>query len=186
MAHRYSHAPRPTAAPITFKLEGNSLTVDSGRKVDIVQLGAVEQVRLTYEARSFTRPAFQTKVRMKDGKTFKFSSLHWQSLVQADDQGPEYSAFVGSLLRAVAGANPQARFYGGRPPWVWWFTLVMTAGLLVAVAAVGWQAYRVGAVPAALLALGIGLVGVWQLEPMIRLNRPRPVSADGPPGELLP
>ena len=72
MPHCYSHAPRPTSGPITFALEGQALTVDSGRKVDIVQLGAVEQLRLTYEPRSFAQPAYQIQVRMRDGKTFKF------------------------------------------------------------------------------------------------------------------
>ena len=34
--------PQPFGGPITFTLEGDKLTVDSGRKVHEVQLGAVE------------------------------------------------------------------------------------------------------------------------------------------------
>ena len=186
MAQRYAHAPRPTAAPITFKLEGTSLTVDSGRKVDIVQLGAVEQVRLTYEPRSFAQRSFQTKVRMKDGKTFKFSSLSWKSLVEAERLDREYSAFATSLLKAVAQASPNARFYAGRPAWAWVVIAVLAAASLLAIAIFVWRAVQDGAHTAAFMGALIGLAGIWQLEPMVRLNKPRAFTPDAPPRELLP
>jgi hypothetical protein len=186
MAQRYAHAPRPTAAPITFKLEGTSLTVDSGRKVDIVQLGAVEQVRLTYEPRSFAQRSFQTKVRMKDGKTFKFSSLNWQSLIQAESKGAEYSAFARTLLKAIAQANPQARLYAGRPTWAWVVTAILGFGSIVAIMIFVWRALQSGATSAALLGGVIGVAGIWQLEPMIRLNRPAEFDPNDPPPALLP
>jgi hypothetical protein len=30
------------------------------------------------------------------------------------------------------------------------------------------------------------LIGVWQIEPLVRLNKPRRFTADAPPMELLP
>lgn len=186
MSHRYSHAPRPTSGPISFKLEGQALTVDSGRKVDVVQLGAVEQVRLTYEPRSFARRTYQTKVRMRDGKTFKFSSLNHQSMIHVTSQGPGYGAFGRALIRAIAGANPQARLVAGRPAWVWGITVLLTAACLVGVAFFVWRALQADAPGAALVGALLGLVGLWQLEPMVRLNRPRTFAAEDPPGDLLP
>lgn len=186
MAHLYSHAPRPTAAPITFKLEGSSLTVDSGRKVDIVQLGAVEVVRLTYEPRSFAQRSYQTKVRMRDGKTFKFSSMSWKSLVEAERLDREYSAFTTALLQAVGGASPDARFYAGRPSWAWVVIVVLTAASLLAIALFVWRALQSGAYAAAFMGGLIGLAGIWQLEPMVRLNKPRTFTPDAPPRVLLP
>lgn len=186
MTRRYSHAPRPTAAPITFVLDAQTLTVDSGRKVDVVQIGAVEQVRLTYEPRRFAQRAYQTKVRMRDGKTFKFSSLNWMSMIQVENQGPEYSAFVRALLRAVDRANPQARFVAGRPRPIWFLTAALTAGSLAAIAFFIWRALQADAYGAALLGAVLVSVGVWQLEPMVRLNRPAPVDPDDPPQALLP
>ena len=186
MTHRYSHAPRPTAAPISFKLETQTLTVDSGRKVDVVQLGAVEQIRLTYEPRSFTQRAYQTQVRMRDGKTFKFSSLHWRSLVEAERLDREYSAFVRALLRAVAGASPGVRFVAGRPAWAWGVTAALAGGSLLGIAYFVWRALAAGAHSAALIGALLGLTGIWQLEPMVRLNKPRAFPADSPPDDLLP
>ncbi len=186
MPLRYSHAPRPTSAPITFALEGQTLTVDSGRKVDIVQLGAVEQLRLTYEPRSFAQRAYQTQVRMRDGKTFKFSSLNWKSMIQATNQGPEYSAFVRALSQAVAGANPQARFLSGRPLPVWAATVVLTVGSMAAIVFFIWRALQADAHGAAGMGAVLAFVGIWQLEPMVRLNRPKEFGPHNPPKSLLP
>ncbi len=186
MSHRYSHAPRPASGPISFTLDGRTLTVDSGRKVDIVQLGAVEQVRLTYEPRGFAQRAYRTKVRMRDGKTFSFSSLTWPSMIQPTNQGPEYGAFARALLRAIAGANPRARLLAGRPAAIWGITVALTGASLLGVAFFVWRALEADAHGAALIGALLALVGIWQLEPMVRLNRPRTFTADDPPGDLLP
>ena len=42
MTQTYTHSPKPFGGPISFTLKGDRLTVDSGRKVHEVQLGAVE------------------------------------------------------------------------------------------------------------------------------------------------
>ena len=182
----YSHAPRPVSGPVSFKLSGDRLTVDSGRKVQEVRLGAVDQVRMTYEPRSFARRAFQTQVRMKDGKTFAFSSLNWRSFVEAERLDAEYSAFTHALLHAIASANPSARFVAGRPGWIWTATAVLAAASLAAMVLFLWRALTAGYTSAALMgALFLG-VGIWQLEPMIRLNKPRRFNPEAPPRELLP
>jgi len=186
MSHRYSHAPRPTSGPVSFKLEGQALTVESGRKVDVVQLGAVEQVRLTYEPRSLSRRVYQAKVRMRDGKTFKLSSLNYHSVIQVTSRGPEYGAFMRALLRAIAGANPQARLVAGRSAAVWGLTVLLTAACLVGVAFFAWRAFQADAQGAALGGVLLGLAGIWQLEPMVRLNRPRTFTAENPPRDLVP
>jgi hypothetical protein len=182
----YSHAPRPVGGPVTFELDGDRLRVDSGRKVQDVRLGAVEQVRLTYEPRSFSRRAFQTKVRMKDGKSFRFSSLHWKSLVEAERLDGQYRAFTRALLSAIAASNPEARFLAGRPRWVWGATVFLGGAALAGMAVFAFGAVRGGHTGAALIgAVFLGL-GIWQLEPMIRLNKPRRFVPDAPPAELLP
>ena len=186
MSLTYTHSPRPVGGPITFRLDGDRLTVDSGRKVHEVRLGAVEQVRLTYEPRSFAQKAFQTRVRMKDGRRFTFSSLDWRSLIEARRLDDEYRAFARALLATVAAANPEARFVAGRPRWVWTAAAILGAISLLAIALFLWRAATAGHTGAAVMgALFLG-AGIWQLEPMIRLNRPRSFRADAPPRELLP
>lgn len=186
MAQLYTHSPRPTGGPITFSLDGDRLTVDSGRKVQEVRLGAVDLVRMTYEPRSFARNAFQTRVRLSDGKTFTFSSLSWKSLIEAERKDAEYRAFSQALFGAIARANPKARFLAGRPRIVWILVAALAFASLFAMAFFVWRAFMANATGAALMGFVFLALGVWQLEPMVRLNRPKVFTPDAPPRELLP
>src|SRR5687768_6933684 len=121
----YTHAPRPIAAPVSFRLSGDRLTVDSGRKLQEVRLGPVEEVRMTCETRGFTRKAFRTKLRLKDGRSVAFSSVNWRSFVESQRLDEEYRAFARAVTQAVADANPEARFVAGRPRWIWIVTLAI-------------------------------------------------------------
>jgi hypothetical protein len=186
MSYVYTHAPRPVGGPITFTLDDDKLTVDSGRKVQEVRLGAVELVRMTYEPRSVGRKAFQTRIRMSDGKAFTFSSLSWRSMLEAENLDRDYRAFTRTLFDAIRRANPKARFVGGRPKLLWMATAILGAGALLAMAVFIWRALQTGATAAALMGALFLAAAVWQLEPMIRLNRPQEFSPDAPPRELLP
>jgi hypothetical protein len=186
MIPTYTHAPRPTGGPVSFKLMGDRLTVDSGRKVQEVQLGTVDQVRMTYEPGRLAQKAFQTRLRMKDGKSFAFSSLNWKSFIEAEQLDAEYRSFAGAVLHAVAAANPDARFVAGRPRWIWTITAAVSAVSLFAMALFVWRAVTAGYASTALMGALFLALAVWQLEPMIRLNKPRSFQPDAPPRDLLP
>lgn len=186
MSITYTHAPRPTAGPVSFRLDGDRLTVDTGRKVQEVRLGAVETVRLTYEPRSFAQNAFQTRVRLTDGKTFAFSSLSWKSLIEAERKDGEYRAFLAALLPAIAAASPKARFLGGRPRAVWILVTALAFASLLALAWFAFRALSAGAMGAAAMGALFFALGIWQLEPMVRRNRPTTFRPDAPPTELMP
>ena len=186
MTQTYTHSPKPFGGPISFILKGEKLTVDSGRKVHEVQLGAVDKVRMTYEPGRLAQKAFRTKVIMKDGKSFTFSSLNWKSLVEAQELTQEYRAFTQALCEAIARANPQARFVAGKPMGLWLPTSALAVASLLAMAYLIWQALQMGATGVALLGALLAIVGAWQIEPMIRLNKPRPFRAGELPAELLP
>ena len=186
MTLTYTHCPRPVSGPVTFRLDGDRLTVDSGRKVHDVRLGAVEQVRLTYEPRSFALKAFQTRVRMQNGRQFTFSSIDWKSPIEVQRLDAEYRAFATALLGAVAAANPGACFVAGRPRGIWTATAALGAAALVGMVLFLWRAATAGHAGAALMGALLLGAGIWQLEPMIRLNKPRRFTPDAPPAELLP
>ena len=187
MAQTYTHSPKPFGGPISFTLkEGDKLTVDSGRKVHEVQLGAVDTVRMTYEPGRLAQRAFRTKVIMKDGKSFTFSSLNWKSLVEAQELTQEYRAFVRALCDAIVRANPQARLVAGKPLGLWLPTSAVAIASLLVMVYLIWQALQMGATGVALIGALLGVVGVWQIEPMIRLNKPRPFRCGALPEEMLP
>lgn len=186
MTSTYTQSPRPVGGPITFTLNGDRLTVDTGRKIHQVRLDAVETVRMTFEPGRIGRKTFRTAVTMKDGKTFSITSLSWKSLIDAQDMGGEYRAFVRGLCRATAEANPQARFLAGKAQWLWLATAALSALSLVAMAILIWRALQMGSTRVALMGALFVALGVWQIEPMIRLNKPRPFRPDAPPPELMP
>ncbi|WP_112662487.1 hypothetical protein [Microvirga flavescens] len=182
----YTHNPRPFSSPVSFSLKGDRLTVDSGRKVSEVRLDAVEAVRLSFEPGRFGQKAFKTTVRMTDGKTFRFSSLSWRSLVESEQLTREYRAFAQGLCGAIATASPKARFIAGRPYPLWAANAALAGLCLVAMAILVWRALQNNATGLALLGVLFAGICIWQLEPMIRLNRPRPFEAGTLPSELLP
>ena len=186
MSLSYAQAPRPLGGPVSFTLDGDRLTVDSGRKVQEVRLGAVEQVRMTYEPRSFSRKAFRTRLRVKDGKSITFSSLHWKSLVEAESLDVEYRTFTRALLAAVAAANPGARFVAGRPLGMWIAATLLGAASVLAMALFVHRALSAGHTSAAALGAFFFLAALWQVAPFIRLNRPRGFRPDAPPSALMP
>jgi hypothetical protein len=186
MTQTYTHNPRPVGGPVSFALNGDRLTVDTGRKVQEVRLGAVESVRLTYEPGRVGQKAFRTKVVLKDGKSFTFTSLNWRSLIEAQELTGEYRAFTQALCAAIAAANPGARFMAGKPRWLWLAVVFVAAASLLGMAYLVWQALRMGSTGVALLGVLLALVGVWQIEPMVRLNKPRLFRPEAVPGELMP
>ncbi len=186
MAQTYTHNPRPIGGPITFTLKGDRLIVDSGRKVHEVQLGAVDSVRMTYEPGRIGQKAFRTKVIMRDGKSFTFSSLNWKSLVEAQEMTSEYRAFAQTLCEAILQANPQVRFIAGKPWWLWASTTIIAMLSLAAMAVLIWRAFQMGSTAVALLGVLFAVVGIWQIEPMIRLNKPRAFRPGDMPMELMP
>ena len=182
----YVQNPRPVGYPITYRLSGDRLVVDSTRKVDEVRLGAVTQVRLSYEPRSFAQRAYRTKLTLSNGRSVAFSSLSWTSLIEAKSQGPEYNVFVRALVAAVAAANPEARLVAGKPMPLWVAVGLLAGFSLLGIALFTWRAAVSGATAAAVLGALIGAAGVWQLEPMVRLNKPRRFTPERVPDDLLP
>lgn len=171
---------------MSFTLKGDKLTIDSGRKVYEVDLGTADTVRMTYEPGRLAKRSFRTKVILKDGKSFTLSSLTWKSMVEAQELTQEYRAFTHALCDAIARANPQVKFVAGKPLGLWLPTSALAVASLLAIAYLIWQAFQMGATGVALMGALFAVVGVWQIEPMIRLNKPRPFRAGELPAELLP
>lgn len=186
MTQTYTHSPRPVGGPISFAIEGDRLIVDSGRKVHEVRLGAVETVRMTYEPGRIGQKSFHTKVTLKDGKNFTFSSLNWKSLIEAQEMTAEYRAFAQALCKAIVKANPEARLIAGKPWWLWFSTTAIAVLSLLLMAYLIWQALQMGSTGVALIGALLAVVGIWQIEPMVRLNKPRFFSSGALPEELLP
>lgn len=178
--------PRPVGFEIAYRIKGDELEVDSTRKVDRIRLAAVEQVRFTYAPSNISSKGFRTQLRLRDGKSVSFGNLSWRSFTDMERDDAGYRAFVEALSGAIAKANPQARFVAGKPNWVW-LTLAIVSGLsLVMLALFTLRAFQQGAAPAGWLGILLAAASVWQVWPMVRLNRPQELRTGEVPDELVP
>jgi hypothetical protein len=182
----YKQLPRPVGFEIAYSLEGETLVVDTLRKIDRVDLRTVEQLRLTFEPKSFVNRVFRLTLRLRDGKKLSFSSITWRSMIDARPQNDEYRAFAQKVIEAVAKANPNARFICGKPLLLWGLIVMVTAATLLTIAAFSFRALQLGSLTTALFGSGVLALGIWQLEPFVRLNRPAMFTPDQPPPALLP
>lgn len=182
----YSHSPRPVGYPVLFSLGPGRLVVDSGRKVTEIRLDAVEEARLSYEPGRLGHKQFRTKLRLKDGRSVTYTSLTWKGVFEARQQAREYREFTAALMAEIARRSPSARFAAGRPTSAWLLMGLFAALMMGGLVWVLWRSVDKGALGFGALAAAVTLVGIWQLEPMLRLNKPRRFDPARPPAELMP
>jgi len=182
----YVHNPRPVGLPVAFAIKGRKLVVDRMGQATEIPLAEIAEMRVSYEPRSFAQNQLRTRLRLASGLSITLSSVSFRSVVFADRQDAEYGAFVRTLAKAIAKANPDARFNAGRP-YLLWLAMSGSAALLMgAIVLFIVYALSAGETIAAALGAFIAGLGIWQLEPLIRLNRPMPFSPENPPAALVP
>jgi hypothetical protein len=182
----YSFQARPVGNPVQFRLEERRLTVDSGRRVDEVNLADVVRVRLTLEPQSLGYFSLSAKLWLANRRTLTIGSLTWAGMIRAERQDAAYGRFTRELLARIARANPQVELQAGKSPLAWW-ALALVAGVsLVAIVLFVLRAAAAGQGVAALVGLAVVGMGAWQMVPLIRSNRPRPLVATAPPPDLVP
>ncbi len=181
----YVHTPRPASMPVGFTLRGSRLVVERLGSEQEIPLSGIREVRLTYETRSFAQKLYRAHLRIESGGKLSLHSVNFRSMVFADRQEETYAAFIRSLLPAIAKANPRARFVAGRPPFVWGALLIASIAIFLALAFFIGFAWREGETTAVIIGAFIGAAGLWQMLPIVRLNRPRAFQPQDPPAEML-
>ncbi len=182
----YRQRPKPIGFDLAYRLEGDELVIDSTRKIDRVKLAAVEQVRFTFKPGNVASTGYVTELRLKDGKTITFGDTSWRSLVEVERGGPRYVAFVTAVATAIARLNPEARFLAGKPP-VTWGLFAAVAGISVAMMAFfAFRAWAQGYSGAMWIGVLLGVIALWQMVPMVMLNRPIRLRPGEVPQHLMP
>ncbi|MCG6122505.1 MAG: hypothetical protein MEP57_07340 [Microvirga sp.] len=184
--HSYTHAPKAGGMPVTFVLRGRSLIVERMGEPKEIPLSSVEAVRFSYEQRSFAQNVFRTRMRLSNGATLTLHSVSFRSMIFSERQDAAYGAFIRDLCARVARANPSATFRAGRPAPLWWLMAVVAGLVLAALALFVVYTLLQGEYGAFAVGVVVGALGVGQLVPLVRLNRPRPVDPAAPPEDLVP
>ncbi len=178
--------PKPVGFEIAYTLDGDTLEIDTTRKVDRVRLSAVEQVRFVYAPSNISSKGFKTQLRLSDGKSITFGNLSWRSLTDMDRDDAGYHAFVSALAAAIARANPRARFVAGKPYGFWLALAVVSALSLLMLVFFTGRAVLQASHSTTLLGVLLTAASFWQVKPMVVLNRPRELANGEVPDELVP
>jgi hypothetical protein len=177
---------RPVGFDIAYKIEDGALLVDQMRKIERVPLASVEQVRFTFQPGNIVSRGFRTQLRIRDGRSLTFGNVSWRSLVEVERQEASYRAFTTRLAGEIARANPECRFVAGKPPLLWALFALLAISASFGMALFAWTAWTRGQTNALLFSGFLFVLGVWQIEPMVRLNRPRKLATGEVPQNLLP
>ena len=100
----YRQNPRPIGFPVTYSLTGERLTVDTLQRVDELNLGTVELVRLTYEPGRFSSGSYRTLLRFRNGRSVSLGSISWSGMLHNTNQIAAYAAFVTAVIGVVGRA----------------------------------------------------------------------------------
>lgn len=182
----YTHRPRPLSADVTLRLEGSTLGMTTGMGSAEIPLAEIVQVRLLYAPTNLSRKVYRTILTLKDGRRIGYGSVAWRSITDLDLRNAEYSAFTRRLIAGVAAANPACRWVTGHHWLQWLLVCAIAAGAGLGVGSLVWSALQDGQLPTAGLGALIGAVAFWQVEPLIRLNRPAVFDPHSAPDDLLP
>jgi hypothetical protein len=177
---------RPVGYMLQYDIEGDELVIDSTRKIDRVRLGAVEQVRFTFDPGNISSRGYKVQLRLTDGKTINFGDLSWASMVNIERDPPRYRRFVEALCAVIARANPSCRFLAGMPQPKWLGLAAVAVLAFLGMAGFSWSAWQRGQTNAALVSLFLTLAGLWQIIPIVRNNQPRPLKTGEIPAWLMP
>lgn len=178
--------PRPVGLEITYRLDGDTLEIDTTRRVNRVRLAEVEQVRFVYAPSNVSSKGFRTQLRLSDGKSITFGNLSWRSLMDMDSNDAGYHAFVAALAAAIARANPRARFVAGKPLAFWLALATVSALSMLMLFFFTGRAFLQGANTIGLFGVLLTAASLWQVAPMVLLNRPRELGSGEVPDDLVP
>jgi hypothetical protein len=182
----YSHRPKPFAAELELELTAFELIATRGRSVQRFPLTAIEKVTLAFSPRNTAHNAFLCSVRATDGKSIKFDSLSWKSLIETEKKNADFTRFVSTLCERAEAGSPQVELHAGVVPFK--HTGMLVIGILMllglaasAVYAIGNKSTLVGCVALFMLAY----LSWWMWDYLTR-NRPTRFRADAIPPSVLP
>jgi hypothetical protein len=149
-------------------------------------LTAVEKVTLVFSPRNTAHHAFACIVRATDGKSVKFDSLSWKSLIETEKQNADYTRFVSALCERAEAMSPNVTLHAGVAPFKHMGMLTMGIAMLIGLAGSSIYAFRSQSALTGAVALFMLAYLAWWMRDYLTRNRPRPFRASDIPPSVLP
>jgi hypothetical protein len=183
--HAYGYKASLIGAAHLYELTGDGLSWRTGRQSGLWRYGDIAEVRLSYRPMGMQSKRFRADLRHADGSRIVIMSTSKQTVALMQPQAG-YRGFILELHRQLAAAGSTAALRGGLRPGL--FRLIVVALVLVAaaMAALLARALLTGEFAGAAFIIGFGLYAAWQLNAVIRRNRPRNYTFADIPVDLLP
>jgi hypothetical protein len=173
-------------AEIELSLAPGVLVWRGGSREVAMPLSGIKRVRLGLRPSGLISRRFIAEVWPATGGRIEFPSTSMRGLLDVQDNGPAYRAFVLELHRRIAAANADCNFEAGFPPLRWWPAVAIGALTLAGCIYISINALLGGHFAVGLALAGFTALFVWQSGVVIVHNRPRRYSPDAIPPDLLP
>lgn len=184
--HLYSHRPKPYSSELELQLDDRQVAAERGRSRQVYPLKDIELIHLVFAPQNLARLAFRCEIRARDGKSIRFDTISWRSLIAVERQDAEYRAFISDLVMRAARANPALRLEAGIGRHHHGAMTILGLALLALLAA---SIPYFLTVPlyffAGLAGFSALYFGFW-LRDYLKRNRPRIFTADSIPAEVMP
>lgn len=183
---RYSHRPKPFSTELELELTAHELIATRGRSVQRYPLTAIERIQLTFTPRNTAHMAFSCRIQATDGKSVKFDSLSWKSLIETEKQNDDYTRFVTALCERAAAGSPKAVLHAGVSRFRHTGMLVIGVGVLLGLAGIAIYAFMGDAPGSGALAFGLLAYLAWWMHGYLTRNKPTAFRATDIPPSVLP
>ena len=181
----YSYKPSVIGAGWSFRLTPAGIAWESGRRSGVTAYRDITKVRMSYRPATMQSNRFETRV-WAGRPAFAIVSASWQGMFNQQAASPDYTRFVTELHRRLAASGSSATFEAGTHPFVFFFGILFSSVVGLAVAGLIWRA--AGALDWGPVVVLVAMFAffAWTGFNFFRRNWPTRYRAADPPKALLP
>lgn len=182
----YTYRPSLLGAPFTFRLTGDGLAYQAGRRSGVVPYRAIRRVRLSFKPASMQSRRFLAEIWADDAPKLQLVSSTWKSMMEQVRQDRDYSGFLKELHRRIEAAGAGTRFERGSPPLLYWPGLALFIAVALSLAALAVRGLQSGTMAGAAFVAAFLALFLWQGGNFFRFNKPGLYRPDELPADLAP
>src|SRR5262249_3845023 len=140
----YAYRPTVMGAVREFKLSEDGIDWSAGITSGHIPYRNVRRLRMSYRPTSIQSHRFLTELWGVGAPRLRIASSSWKSMVEQERLDRSYSVFVRELHRRISVAAPSVRFERGLNPLIYWPSIVVFAGVALALAGLVVRALQAG------------------------------------------
>ena len=182
----YTYRPSVLGAPWEFRLTGDGIEWQAGRKSGRIAFRDVRRVRLSFRPANMQSHRFMTELWADGVPKLRIMSASWKSMFEQERLDAPYSLFIAELHRRIAQAGAPAAYEQGTHPLLYWPGVIVFAAMLIALGMLIVRALQAGTISGAVFVAVFGALFIWRGGNFLRRNRPGIYRPNALPAQLMP